>query len=363
MIKVLGGIIAGFAVFIILIFVVSACTKKTYTYEKLEEKMVEIAKSHYQANEKELPSEDKDSKTLTLKKMITSGYLEEVVELFDNENVKCDGNVTVTNNNGYYLYTPYLSCSGLDDKDYTSVFLNDKIVEDNLVESGVGLYEYGDRYVFRGETNNNFVKFGEKLFRIIAINDDGTIRLFEWHGLRNITWDDRYNIDKDYESGFNEYYHNSIDSRIKEELDKYYDNTAVWTDDMKSFMTTQNVCAGKRSETETARDGVAECSILVENQVFALMRTDEFMLASLDENCKSTLDYSCKNYNWFKQFDRAVWTSIGVEGQSHKVYKLTGELNASTANSPSGANVVINITDKAVYAGGTGTEEDPYTFR
>lgn len=365
MIKILGGVIAGFAVFIILIFAISACSKKTYTYETLEAKMVDITKGYYQENPDELPKEDKDSKTFTLKKMITGGYLDEVVKLFDNEKAKCDGSVTVTNTNGYYLYTPYLSCSGVTKEDYESQYLVDKVIEDNLVEEGIGLYEVGDKYIFKGETKNNFVKFSdsEKLFRIIGINEDGTLRLFEVSGLKRIVWDNRYNEERGYASGFNEYYLNSLDSIIKQKLDEYYNDTATWTDDMKAYMLTQDVCIGKRNAEDQSRDGVIECSRVVEGQVFALLRTDEFLSASLDATCENTLDKSCKNYNWFNTFNTSIWTSIADATTSHRVFKLSTDIILSTATSPGGANVVINITDKAVYSGGTGTETDPYVFR
>lgn len=364
MIKILGGVIGGFVVLILLLFVISSCTKKTYTYETLEEKMVEVAKSHYQNNPKELPAEDKDTKTLTLKKMITSGYLKEVVELFNNESVKCDGNVTVTNNNGFYLYTPYLSCSGLPNtEDYTSKYLKDVVIEENETEQGVGLYVNGDGYVFKGETQNNYVKMGEKLFRIIAINDDGSIRLFEDDGLTRIKWDDRYNEDTRFNSGFNEYYYNNLDSRIKETLSNYYDDTEVWTDEMKSYITTQTVCTGKRHPNDTSKDGSTECSETLENQVFSLLTTYEYLRASLDETCAVTTDKQCKNYNWFSKYDKAMWTMNADSETSHKVWRVYGTLSVASASAGARANVAFNITDKVIYAGGTGTLEDPYTFR
>ena len=129
MMKTLGMVIAGFVVFILVLFFISSCSGGKYTYEKLQEKMLVIAKNYYEGNEKELPSQDKDTRSYTLKKMISDGKIEELTELFDNENIKCDGNVTVTNNNGHYLYTPYLSCG----KDYQTTYLKDKIVENSLL--------------------------------------------------------------------------------------------------------------------------------------------------------------------------------------------------------------------------------------
>ena len=97
MMRTLGIIIACFAAFIIILFFVSSCMNGTYTYERLEERMLEIAQNYYTNNEDELPVSDKDSKTMTLRDMISDGNLDEVTELFDDESAKCDGNVTVTN--------------------------------------------------------------------------------------------------------------------------------------------------------------------------------------------------------------------------------------------------------------------------
>ena len=201
MMKTLGMVIAGFVVFILVLFFISSCSGGKYTYEKLQEKMLVIAKNYYEGNEKELPSQDKDTRSYTLKKMISDGKIEELTELFDNENIKCDGNVTVTNNNGHYLYTPYLSCG----KDYQTTYLKDKIVENSLVESGPGLYETADSYIFRGDVKNNYVSFSGKTFRIIRINDDGTIRLIDNVGISEVIWDSKYNTNVKDSRGVNDY--------------------------------------------------------------------------------------------------------------------------------------------------------------
>lgn len=363
MIKILGGVIGAFVLLILILFLFTSCTNKVYTYETLEAKMVEVARSHYEQNPDDLPSDDKDSKTLTLKKMITAGYIEEVVELFNNENAKCDGNVTVTNNNGFYLYTPYLSCSGIAEEDYESKYLTDVIIETSLVETGVGLYENGDKYVYRGEVDNNYVSWNDKEFRIIGINADGTLRLLEGKGLERITWDDRYNEDLVAKLGFNEYYYNDIDSRMKATLEEYYDNSKVWTDDMKAYITTQDVCIGKRLEDTPGKDGVIECSSKVENQVFSLFTAYEYLDASLDPLCVKTSDKNCQNYNWIAKLDQNIWTVTADSETSFEVFQINDYLNSTAAFSPANANVVFNVVENVIYAGGTGTKDDPYLFR
>lgn len=355
MMKVLGAVIAGFVVFIVLLFVISSCSKQTYTFEKLEEKMMAVTQKYYEDNKDELPALDKDSKTYTLKKMISDGYIDELSKLFDDDNIKCDGSITVTNNNGYYVYSPYLSCGD----DYETKYLKDKIVEDNLVESGVGLYEVKDQFIFKGETNKNYVQFNEKLFRIMRINDDGSIRLFEETGVTSQVWDNRYNPDTKFDSGINEYYYNSINSRIKDNVEAKYKE---WPEELKGYILTQDLCIGKRSQADVTKDGSTECSQKLPNQTFGLLAAYEYLQASLDTNCQNTLSVTCRNYNWFANLKSSYWTVTADAESSRFSYLLYQTLLMNNASSFSSMNVVFNLSDKAVYVSGTGTFEDPYIF-
>ena len=356
--KIFGGVIAGFFVFIIVLFMIASCSKTTYTYEKLQEKMLEIAKDYYEENEKELPANDQDTKVYTLKKMISDGKIDEVSELFDDENVKCDGNVTVTNNNGYYLYSPYLSCG----KDYESKFLSEVIVENSLVESGIGLYEVGDEYIMRGEVKDNYVMFNNLLFRIIKINDDNSIKLIEAVKSGRSTWDNRYNQDFRNSNGINEYVINDINSRIKEYVDEYYADETIWPSEAKAYIVNKDLCIGKRSKDDTSKDGSTECSKKLEAQPFGLLAAYEFLEASLDTDCKATLDRTCRNYNWFSTFETDIHTLTASSEDSRTIYNMYHGLEERFASTSGYIQVTLNITDKAVYVSGTGTEEDPYIF-
>ncbi len=359
MMKTLGGIIAGFVVFIFILFIISSCSKTTYTYETLETKMMEVAKSYFEAKEDELPKEDKDTKTLTLKKMISDGKIEELTELFDNEEIKCDGNVTVTNNNGFYVYTPYLKCG----KDYESVYLKDKIIENSLVESGIGLYAEKDQYIMKGEVKNNYVKMANQLFRIIRINEDGTIRLLQNEGLKQQVWDDRFNPDYNYNGGINEYYYNSLNSRIKDSVENYYKDGNVWSDETKAYIVNSDLCIGKRSEADITKDGSTECSKKLNNQAFGLLTVYEVMQASLDPNCNSSVARACRNYNWFANIEESIWTATADAEKSQYVFLLYQIPTIANANSYANINVVFNLTEKAVYVSGDGTQENPYVFK
>jgi hypothetical protein len=363
MMKVFGGVIAGFVIFIILLFLLASCSKSSYTYEKLEQKMLDVAKSYYKENEDELPSQDKDQKVYTLKQMISDGKIEELDKLFDDDDIKCDGSVTVSNNNGYYSYSPYLSCGN----DYKTKYLYEKIIEDNLVETGVGLYESGDQYIMKGEVTNNYVSYNNKLFRIMRINDDNSIRLMEEDGLSSITWDDRYNEEVNFTTGINEYIlNNQISSRLKEALENYYTDSEysdIWTDEFKGYIKTQTLCIGKRSQDDTSKDGSTECSVQLEDQLLGTLAMYEYLQASLDTSCSSTLDKTCKNYNWLSTISHTIWTITAETDRSNYAYSIYKLPTLVGCRTKSYVNAVFNLTEKAIYVSGTGTSTDPYIFK
>lgn len=354
--KRLGAVIAVFAIIILVIFFITSCSGGNYTFEKLEDKMLKITKNYYKNHEDELPNQDHDTKTLTLKKMISNGDIDELTELFDSEDIKCDGSVTVTNNNGYYLYTPTLNCKK-GKETYSTTLLKDKIVENSLTETGVGLYEFKDQYIFKGEVKDNYIKLGDSLYRIIRINEDGTIRLFKDEGVKQIIWDDRYNEEYHSTTGLNEFIYNNINSRIKESIDNLYKE---YNNNEKAYVVTSDICIGKRTEADMTKDGSTECSQKLADQQFTSIAAYEYLQASLEESCNSTVDKVCRNYNWLSMYDYNIWTITADSEKSRFVYVVDRTLDLHSCNSSGRVNIVFNLDEKVPYTSGTGTLEDPY---
>ncbi len=67
----------------------------------------------------------------------------------------------------------------------TSLSASQKSREEPLIDSSKnGVYasddDYGKSYYYRGDTENNFVKFGGFYWRIIRVNGDGSVRMIYW---------------------------------------------------------------------------------------------------------------------------------------------------------------------------------------
>lgn len=360
LIKILVGIIlALLAMFlVVLVLRVVRGTKGTDKFEKLENSMVSASEKYYKEHKNKMP-DDNDEDVIKLDDLVALEYLKDI-ETYVGKETKCSGYVTVINNNKNTAFIPYLDCG----KKYTTKLLIDEIIKNNkIVEIGNGLYSTdNDEYVFKGEFVDNYLTFAGKNWRILKINEDGTIKLLLAETLKNYInykWDDRYNVEKKSNVGINNY---SL-SRIRERLNVIYNDENVFTKENKALITRQTLCVGPRAEDSADFSGEEECSETLENDYLGLLQANEYLDISLDENCETTLDSSCSNYNYIASGFKNLWTMTPSDADSYSVYKISKFLRTSNASSSSNILFTINLTDKAIIEEGNGTLEKPYIIK
>lgn len=350
-----------FILFIIIIFaaiiIIKLIKGNRISYEKIEEKMIIAAKEYYSEDEKGIEEfKDISNKEISvdIETLIENGYLKDITKLTPNKEAVCKGKVRVKTNNNYTLYTAFLDCG----EDYKTKYLSD-VIKKNTVETGDGLYVYNDAYIFRGENVNNYVKFADKEWRIIRINNDNTIRMIETTIREEIVWDNRYNVDTKAKEGINEF---NV-SRIKDSLEELYNNNEEFDDNAKSHIVPQNLCVGKRANNDSSKDGRTECSKTEDNFTLGLLQVNEYALASLDNKCISPNDKVCQNYNYLSGFKTSYWSITANADKTNKVYKFVNTPMITTANNTSRIRVVINIDANSTFATGDGTKENPYIIK
>ena len=363
-IKRMAIIMGIFILLIILLIIISSCARrnakpKTYSYKDFEKYMITLTKNRYKDKEDQLPKNDKDVVSVELQSFINDGTIEDLTEIIEN-NSTCKGTVKIINNYGHLLYLPNLDCG----KDYKTKTIYDTLTtEENIVTEGSGLYKVDDEYIFRGEAVNNYLKLNNITFRIIKVYDDGDIRIIDTTGkYPNSSWDDRYNVDKSGNVGINEYIQeNKINSRLKDSIEDIYNNYELFTDDIKSYFVSKEICVGKRSINDDIFDKSIECSKTIDAYPFGLIYPYEYYIASLDQNCHSIKDESCKNYNYFSNFLKMTWTTIGDKDISYQAFRISS-VGASTHKTSYATpiRIVTNINKDLIVKSGTGTEEDPY---
>lgn len=346
------GVGIFFIVLIIAVILIGIFKNKNLTYAGLENKIKLSAMKYYKENKELLPKEDGNEVTIDSVFLNEEGYLKSLTK-YRKDADTCQATVKVVNNNGYYNYTTYLVC-----EEYETISLYNKIIEiEPVVEEKNGLYKINDEYIYRGEYVNNYVTFAERPWRILSLKADGTVRLLQADVFEDDNWDNRYNLDSQYNSGIT----NFEISRIKDKLATIYTDEEIFPKEAKSLITTQNLCIASVSLIDTTRDGSIECAEqTVDKYPIGLIQLNELYYASIDQNCDAFKDPNCTNYNYLAKYKK-FWTITPAKENSYTMYCINkGKSVIQEASSYAGIRVTLNLTKNVVYKSGTGTLEDPY---
>ena len=337
--------------------------------------MKQAAVSYFVDYPKILPKTTDESIEATTTILVENKKMKELDYYLKDQN--CKGNVTVDKvSNKEYTYTPYLKCGN----DYETTTFYDAIKnKKNLVTSGYGLYLYNDEYIYRGSNVNNYVKFSdsERIFRIVKVTKNNEVVLIQENASENeFPWDDRYNKIYENNSGINDY----RNSKISDILDYYYKgkigrevedkhNYYEYTQEEK-FLTKEDKaktvefksCVGKRSESDTSRDGSTDCSTTYDTKI-GLLPVYDFLNASIDPNCTTTTSPSCQNYNYISE-GSSTWFANGDSEESDLAYMLyLGYVGSTEASETNYIRPIIHLSDKVMLEKGKGTQNNPYIIR
>lgn len=375
--KIVGII---FAIIIILVIIV-ACSgmgskpvDSATGYIELENKLQNAAISYVKEHPSILPKVTENIKKVKLNTLIEAGKINKL-HAIENNSVVCKGYVEIekiSETSKEYRYTPYISCG----KYYVTKTISDYII-DKETENGEftrtvddGLYSMGDEYIFKGEFPNNFILLGDHMYRIIKIGSDKNLELISATRTEEYyTWDDRYNISKDYNVGINDF----AKSRLYESLSFIYENKIedegeiFFTDLERSYIVEHEFCIGKRDINDTNIYSGAECTETIPMKV-GLIGINEYARSSLDSNCRGIYDKSCANYNYFSKLDTKresnLVTLTAIPNDTFSFYKVNyGEVETKKTENASSLYPVIFINEKVIYKSGSGTYLDPYVVR
>ena len=352
-----------FLLIIIFLLMFVSCTSKgkKYSYEEIEKLLVQKTKQVY-GKSSNLPSLNQKVE-VGMNDLVSKGLVKSMSEYTQDETTSCSAKVTIYNNNGYYLYVPNIDCG----EKYKSSTLYNALIKDSLTESGNGLYKVDNEYIFKGDKVNNYVNLGGTLYRVISINDDGTIRIIEdKRSSSNVTpWDDRYNAGEGgRHKGINNYYANGLSSRLRDKIIDIY-NSDTYSDEVKAYFVSKESCIGKRSINELENSGIYECSVKSEAYPISVIALYEYFRASLDTNCMGIENESCTNYNYFNESLNNFWTITADKDSSYQAYKLlAGSIKLQDASNTTGVNIVTTLTnDILINNDGDGSSTNPYVVK
>lgn len=354
--KVLTLVIGIILVLIIVVIIVMSLTGgRASNYQQLENKLISAAKSYYQDNSDNLPATLGTATEVSDVTLVEGKYIKKMEKLSPKGST-CSGKVVVKNVNNGYFYQAFVNCGS----NYNTTVISDYIKsKTSTVTTGAGLYENNGSYIYRGENPNNYIKFANRLYRIVKINSDSTIDIISTEKKERVVWDDRYNQDRKNEDGINNY---SV-SRVRDTLLTYV-NSNAFSDSERGMLEPYTLCIGKMNEEDEVIYG-SECSETLENQIIGLLPISSYVYASIDATCRSPLDGTCRNYNYLSGVAYNWWTLTADASSTHRVFSVSAESSAYTTRASSSSNPreVLRLTDNTVYVSGTGTQTDPYIVK
>lgn len=345
MFKVFIGMILLIILIIVIAIVLVSGKNKTLS----EQDLINAAQSYYQKNPALLPKENYDSVTIQLSTLVSNGYISS-----DKNGGICPAYVMVTNMNGTYSYTPFIKCN---DNNNTTTSLMSKITA-SMTNTGSGLYNNNGKFIFKGENPNNYVRFGESLWRIIGLDENNNIKMiYSDIYIDYYEWDNRYNKDVNEDKGINEFI-GSEKSRIKEYLDSFFSNelniekyTAARLTRTAKF----NTCIGKY---DINTGSINICSETINSRI-ATLTIDDYISASLDTSCNINNTVNCRNYNFLNQDGWTINANSTNSYQAYFIDKDKGLLSVDTYIRGA-VRPVIALRNDVTYVSGSGTQLDPY---
>ena len=207
--------------------------------------------------------------------------------------------------------------------------LKSRVTNDNsLVKDGDGLHQDTDGYYFKGNSVNNYIKYSNRLFRIIRINNNDTIKVISDDIGTSFMW--------------------GVDSK--------YDNSNVnhWLDN------TNNKNSGVYYNTLA---GIDKLTVKTEYTIDSLNK--DKVVPGKDKYKSSVTTLGIKDYidaggkNSFLNISKAFWV-LGYQDEQNLYVSPEGSIEETNTYESYGVRAVITLKKNISVVSGNGTKDDPY---
>jgi hypothetical protein len=349
-------VLAIIAVLVVVLLLLLSSGSKVTNYSDIEDIMVKTAQNYYKTNNNLLPKTNGGSVEVSAQKLINANLMADFSKYSKSS---CRGKVVVYNNDDNYVYVPYLDCGEAykTEELYRTLTKSDKIVT-----TGNGIYNYSGEYLFRGDNVDNYVSINDKLWRVVKVTNDNLVELIYANAATiSYPFDDRYNVEKGYAIGNNDFKVSRINDTLKIISEDKVKNETFFDDTVKNHMVSHVYCLDRIDNNYRP----SNCSSYSEPMKVGLITVSEYMNASLDTNCNVISSKSCQNYNYLVNKNYSFWTMNASNQNSYQVYYIedNGTIYLSNAVSYKRIRPVIYLDSTTMYKSGSGTLEDPYIIK
>lgn len=344
------GLLAVILIIIVSIILINVFKK--YDYRALENMMVEKTKSYLKANSSLLPTDENKSTIVDVTTLVNEKYMKDLAKISKDTN--CTGKVEVVYNNNNYRYSPLLTCDN-----YETQRLKDVILEnEDIKQTGNGIYELNEDFVFKGEYVNNYFNFANESWRIVKFDDEMFYLILAdtANDVDQAVYDDRYNETINSYRGYNSFESSRIEKTLNDLYNGYFAS-------YQNYLMPIEACTHSRSETDYNNTGEIECFSTYQTYI-SLLPVYDYINASNDPLCKTTTSGNCSNYNYLSQTSNKWWLLNGTNENSYDVYVVNtkGKVSLEQASTKKFLRIVIAIPSDVLYKKGDGTSSNPYEF-
>ena len=244
-------------------------------------------------------------------------------------------------------------------KELSHIFIND-LKEKQTDTCKTYLEEDGITYVSGTKTciNFNYVWYSGKLWRITAINPDGTMKMITDDPITTISYGEDANFydipKKDDTSYTGSYMYQFLNEDF---LDTLYNYKNIIIEDSTWNITNSNASSNDDISTKLPETTLINNSIINKTTPIGLLNNYEYYLSYKNSTSDYTKGYLNINYYWWllNPYGSSYVWSVNNNGKSHRGYHNTSSLIT-------GVRPVVILKSNIKFSGGSGTKDDPYTI-
>lgn len=234
----------------------------------------------------------------------------------DTKQVKVDSNVNINKNGTYEI--KYSVKDSFDNK--TEVIRTVKVVQilDKIVKKETDKTNY-----YKGNDNNNYIKLDGILFKIVGLNEDGSVKVTSSEPLAFVDYNS-------VDTWLNDYFYDKLSDNVK----KYIKNDSKW-------------CNEEISNT----DNYTKCNKYGKKKAMGLLSVADINNSKDKEG----------NFNILSATES--WTSNLAPSKKAVTYYTSNGYSQVKQNKNLGIYPTININKNSYIAKGSGTIDNPYILK
>jgi hypothetical protein len=247
--------------------------------------------------------------------------------------------------------------------------INGLVVQNNDIakEGTDGLHQDADGYYFKGNVTNNYVMFENRMYRIVRVNSDDTVKLISENFSASFMWGESSNYKnsnvqtwltktEDEHSGV---FYNTINNAEKSLVKTTYEESILKDGKIISLeeFNNQNEEESKEETTEEDKEEKKSTKKKTEKEKEEKKEKDYVTILTVK-------DYTLANGKSSYLNNGKMFYLLGLNDESENLYvEEDGSIQSTDSLSGYGIRPVITLKKNTEVVGGSGTKEDPYVVK